>query len=58
MQCLSVKSAAKAGPSGTRWVVWTAAAIAGLFAAFLLFYTTGYVLQQLPPAWSQGAEDE
>jgi hypothetical protein len=55
VQCLSTIAAPASAPPGTRWVLWSAAALLGLFAAFVLFYTAGYVLQQLPPAWSAGA---
>lgn len=55
--CLSTRTAVKATATGTRWAVWAAAAVLGLAVAFVVFYTTGYVLQQLPPAWSRGVDD-
>ena len=57
VQCLSARTAVQAAPAGTRWAVWAAVAVLGLVVAFVWFYTTGYVLQQLPPAWSRGVED-
>jgi hypothetical protein len=33
------------------------AAVLGLVLAFVWFYTTGYVLQQLPPSWARGVEE-
>lgn len=58
VQCLAAGSAGQAAATGTRWLLWTAVALLGLAVAFLHFYSTGYVLQQLPPAWSKGAEGE
>lgn len=58
VQCLSAGTAMQARADGTRWVLWTAAALLGLLMAFVMFYTTGYVLRQLPPAWSRGSDAE
>jgi hypothetical protein len=58
VQCLSSATKAQTAPDRTRWLLWTAAALLGLFLSFLVFYTTGYVLQQLPPAWSSGSDKE
>ena len=58
MQCLAAETAAETTRAGTRWLLWAAAALVGLGAAFLHFYSTGYVLQQLPPAWAQEVESE
>jgi hypothetical protein len=33
-------------------------ALLGVLVSFVVFYTAGYVLQQLPPAWTRGAEAE
>ena len=57
-QCLAARGTAGDVRSGTRWLVWTAAALLGLFISFVVFYSTGYVLRQLPPAWSRGVEEE
>ena len=58
VRCLSSRPVAGAGREGTRWALWMLAALLGLMAAFVHFYTVGYVLQQLPPAWGRGAEEE
>jgi len=58
VQCLAAGTAVAARRLGTRWVLWAAAAVLGLLASFAVFYATGYVLQQLPPAWSSGADAE
>jgi len=58
VQCLSAGTAVQARRHGTRWLPWTAAAVLGLWVSFVVFYTTGYVLQQLPPAWSRGLDEE
>ncbi|MFN0105263.1 MAG: rhomboid family protein [Bryobacteraceae bacterium] len=58
VQCLSARMALRTGRMGTRWLMWTAAALLGLLLSFVVFYTTGYVLQQLPPAWSRGVDEE
>jgi hypothetical protein len=55
VQCLSSLAAAGPAAPGTRWLLWSAAALFGLLAAFVVFYTAGFILQQLPPAWSNGA---
>jgi hypothetical protein len=57
VQCLRARTAVAAAPAGTRWGLWVAAAVVGLAVAFLWFYTTGYVLQQLPPSWARGVEE-
>lgn len=57
VQCLSARINVGAKAAGTRWVLWAAAAAAGLVVAFLWFYSTGYILQQAPPSWSRGVED-
>lgn len=57
VQCLQAGTAVEAGPAGTRWVLWTAVALLGLLVSFLVFYTTGYTLQQLPAATSRGADE-
>lgn len=58
VSCLAALTAVVAGRTGTRWLLWTASALVGLVLSFVLFYTTGYVLQQLPPSWSRGADGE
>jgi hypothetical protein len=58
VQCLAVRTAPKAAAGGTRWILWIAAAALGFAFCFLWFYTAGYILQQLPPAWSRGADSE
>lgn len=57
VQCLPGRTDGAAGPPGTRWAVWTAAALLGLFAAFLLFYTAGHLMQRLPASWTLGEEE-
>lgn len=58
VQCLSARTVIKAGRAGTRWALWTVAAMAGLLVSYLMFHTVGYVLEQLPAAWSRGADSE
>lgn len=58
VQCLSAGTAVKAARPGTRWLLWAAAAVLGVLVSFVVFYTTGYVLQQLPPAWASGTDAE
>ena len=58
VQCLSAGTGVQARPAGTRWLLWAAGAVMGIVMAFLIFYTTGYVLQQVPPAWSGRVESE
>lgn len=54
VQCLGAKTAAKAGPVGTRWALWAAAALLGLVAAYAVFHTAGWMVEQIPPAWARG----
>ena len=56
VQCLLAGTAVNAARPGTRWLVLLAAAVLGVLVSFVVFYTTGYVLQQLPPAWASGAD--
>ncbi|MCC6537827.1 MAG: rhomboid family protein [Bryobacterales bacterium] len=58
VQCLAAGTVAQGGRAGTRWVVLAAMAVLGVLVSFVVFYTAGYVLQQLPPAWTRGAEAE
>ncbi len=51
--CLAALTAPRAAASGTSWLRWTLLALAGFALGFLLFYSAGYALQQLPPAWQQ-----
>lgn len=53
VSCLAAQAAQETGARGTRWAWWAAGAAAGLAAAFVLFYSLGYVLEQLPPEWSR-----
>jgi hypothetical protein len=58
VQCLAAGTLTATRGLETRWLVWTAAAILGVLLSFAVFYTAGYVLQQLPPAWLSGTETE
>jgi hypothetical protein len=53
VSCLAAERASVQSAPRTRWAAWSAAAVAGLAAAFLLFYSLGYILEQLPPHWSR-----
>jgi len=56
--CLAAAGAATVKRTGTRWIVWMTAAIAGLLITFFLHATLGYVLEKLPPSWGRGTDDE
>lgn len=58
VQCLAAGTRPLAGPAGTRWGRLAALALLGLLVSIVVFYTSGYVLQQLPPAWTRGVESE
>lgn len=55
--CLKSAAPVKQVRSGTRWALWIAAAAAGFLLAFLLFYSAGYMLQQVPPSWAAGDDE-
>ncbi|HEU0120202.1 MAG TPA: hypothetical protein VFQ91_06725 [Bryobacteraceae bacterium] len=58
VQCLSTRTEKRESAQGTRWAAWIAAAAVGLLMAFVLFYSAGYLLQQIPSSWSAGTDRE
>lgn len=53
--CLGSGQMAAEARSGTRWFLWTTAAIAGFLVASSAFYGMGMLLQAIPTgAWSGG----
>lgn len=58
VQCLAAGTRGPSAHAGTRWALLAAMAVLGVLVSFVAFYTAGYVLQQLPPAWTRGAEVE